>query len=114
MQKQIFTPRCALPTCHAAAQPPHDLSLQPADAYASLVNHAADESNHGLDRVLPGDPANSFLVLKLRGTLEPGEGDRMPRGGPYLDASAMQLITDWVTAGAPETGFVGSSSDCPH
>jgi len=114
IQKQIFTLRCALPTCHAAAQPPHDLSLQPADAYANLVNHVSNESNHNLDRVLPGDPDNSFLVQKLRGTLEPGEGDRMPRGGPYLDGATLQLITDWITAGAPETGFVGSSSDCPH
>ncbi|TMA37149.1 MAG: hypothetical protein E6J79_11275 [Deltaproteobacteria bacterium] len=114
MRRQIFTPRCALPTCHAAAQPPHDLSLQPGDAYTNLVNVVASESNRSLDRVLPGDVDNSFLVLKLRGTLELGEGERMPRGGPYLDASAMQLITDWVAGGAPETGFVGSASDCPH
>ena len=114
IQKQIFTPRCALPTCHAAAQAPHNLSLQPASSYANLVNVVSEESNDGLERVLPGDADNSFLVHKLRGTLELGEGERMPRGGPYLDSAAIQLVTDWVTGGAPETGFVGSASDCPH
>ncbi len=114
IQKQIFSPRCAVPTCHAAAQPPHDLALQPADAYASLVNAPASTSNDGLMRVLQGDPDHSFLVLKLRGALGLGEGERMPRGGPYLDPSTMALVTDWIAAGAPESGFVGSSSDCPH
>jgi hypothetical protein len=114
IQRQILSPRCAVPTCHAAAQPPHDLSLQPAEAYANLINVPASNSNEGLVRVLPGDPDHSFLVRKLRGILDLGEGDRMPRGGPYLDAASLQLVTDWITAGAPDTGWVGSSSDCPH
>lgn len=117
IQEQVFALRCALPTCHVAVQPPHEMSLKEGEAYANLVNlpaHNATAAAAGLDRVLPGDPTHSFIVLKLRGLLASGEGARMPLGGPYLDGTAIQLVADWITAGAPADGWVGSPEDCPH
>lgn len=63
-------------------------------------------------RVDPGNPANSFILDKLNGTLLPGEGDRMPLQLKRLPDNAIQLVEEWVAAGAPETGFVAPSG-CP-
>jgi mono/diheme cytochrome c family protein len=49
--------------------------------------------------VIPGDAANSILVQKLLGTSAFGE--IMPPGGKLPDAT-IQIIIDWITAGAPE------------
>ena len=49
--------------------------------------------------VIPGDADNSLLVQKLLGT--PAEGTIMPPGGKLPEAE-IQIIIDWVTAGAPE------------
>jgi len=108
IQRQIFTPTCALPTCHNVAQAEHQLSLAEGEAYANLVGvPAANPTANaaGLERVTPGDPANSFLVRKLRGILVDGEGVRMPRDLKPLHHLHLELIEEWIAAGAPETGF---------
>jgi hypothetical protein len=51
-------------------------------------------------RVAPGNPDASYLVRKLEGA--PGiTGQRMPFGGPFLDAAAIQQVRAWIAAGAP-------------
>ncbi|HJQ82921.1 MAG TPA: hypothetical protein VKA21_02520 [Candidatus Binatia bacterium] len=109
IQRHVFTPTCAVPTCHNAAQDVHLLSLSPGEAYGFLVgvepaNGAAAIA--GKLRVDPGNPANSFLLDKVRGVLAPGEGERMPRGLKRLETRKLDLIEEWIAAGAPETGFV--------
>lgn len=45
--------------------------------------------------VLPGDGANSYIVQLLqKGT--------MPRRGPKLPDAQIQIIIDWINAGAPD------------
>ncbi len=52
-------------------------------------------------RVKRGDPANSYLYLKLIGG--PGiDGGRMPLGQDPLDARALQAMAEWIEAGAPD------------
>ena len=41
-------------------------------------------------------------------TLAAGEGERMPRGLKRLDPLRIQLVQDWIAAGAPATGFVSA------
>lgn len=48
--------------------------------------------------VIPGDPDNSYLVRKLEGGPDIA-GDQMPPGGA-LDAERLQLVRDWIEAGA--------------
>jgi hypothetical protein len=112
----IFTPvSCGRSTCHNVSQEPHNMSLAPTEAYANLVGvppvnlvaHAA-----GKLRVDAGNPANSFILDKLRGKLEPGEGDPMPLDLKRLPDNAIRLVEEWIAAGAPETGFVAPSG-CP-
>jgi hypothetical protein len=116
IQRHVFTPTtCARSTCHNVQQDPHNLSLSPGEAYANLVGvppSNAVAAAAGRLRVDPGNPDNSFLLDKLRGLLVTGEGERMPLDLPMLRGRAIQLIEEWIAAGAPETGFV-TSVGCP-
>ncbi|MCC6848621.1 MAG: hypothetical protein IT294_08980 [Deltaproteobacteria bacterium] len=109
IQRQIFTPTCAIPTCHNVAQGEHQLSLAAGEAYAHLVgvapaNFAA--ASAGLLRVDPGAPANSFLLKKLRGELGDSEGAPMPKDLKRLHHVHLDLVEEWIAAGAPAAGFI--------
>lgn len=116
IQKHVFSRRCAVPTCHTTATEEHQLVLREGDAFSSLVgvppaNPQARAT--GKLRVEPGDPANSFLMDKLHGDLEPGEGERMPFGLRRIHRGFAELIQDWIAAGAPEQGFVSPLGCAP-
>lgn len=49
--------------------------------------------------VVPND-SNSVIVRKLKGTAT--FGSRMPLGGPYLTDAEIQVIVQWIMAGAQE------------
>jgi hypothetical protein len=98
IQTQIFTPVCAKAGCHAAGSSPSGLVLEAGQSYGNLVGHRAAESP--LDRVSPGHPEVSYILLKLRG--DPSiTGERMPLGGPYLPSAEIDGIAAWIRAGAP-------------
>jgi mono/diheme cytochrome c family protein len=99
IQGQIFTPVCAKAGCHAAGSAPSGLVLEAGQSYGLLVGHQSTE-NGSLDRVSPGNPDRSYLILKLRG--DPSiTGERMPLGGPYLTSDQIAGIAAWIRAGAP-------------
>lgn len=100
IQNEIFTPTCAKDGCHAASTGQQGLVLERGVSYGLLVNHPATE-NSTMDRVEPGSPERSYLILKLRG--DPSiTGDRMPRDGPpYLSSGQIEGIAAWIRAGAP-------------
>jgi hypothetical protein len=53
-----------------------------------------------IERVDPGNPDDSYIVLKLENA--PGiVGVQMPFGGPYLPQSTIDVIRQWITNGAP-------------
>ena len=95
--------------CHGD-KPTHSvyLDLRAPAAYSQLVGVEA-EARSGAVRVKPGDPAASFLLDKLRGSLLPREGKRMPIDpdtGVPLEPSPMatdfdDVLTRWIAAGAP-------------
>jgi len=101
IQAQIFTPRCAKSGCHAGSTGGQEgLILDPEVSYGLLVGHPATENNT-LNRVEPGSPERSYLILKLRG--DPSiTGSRMPRDGPpFLTDAQIAGIAAWIRAGAP-------------
>jgi hypothetical protein len=108
IQRKVFTPSCATASCHGAGGA-GGLILGAAVSYGSLVgvppaNRVAGDA--GLLRVAPGDPARSFLLRKLQGTLAPGEGAPMPFVGPSLPPASIDLVRRWIAAGAPaDTAF---------
>jgi len=69
--------------------------------YEAWINvPAANVSAVGLDRIEPGDSANSFVMQKLDGTHGANTGSRMPLVGGYLDQATLDGIRSWIDAGA--------------
>jgi len=98
IQETIFNVRCI--KCHSGAGAPQGLQLDAANSYNKLVSATSSEVPT-LKRVNPGDPTNSYLVIKIIPTDSRRIGDRMPRDGPpYLTDAEIQLVKDWITAGA--------------
>src|SRR5688572_15948266 len=96
IQATIFT---VCTNCHIGGGAPQGLRLDPANAYALLVNVASNEVP-ALLRVNPGNPDASYIVQKIQGTA--AVGVRMPANGPpYLSQAQIDLVRGWIAAGAP-------------
>ncbi len=96
IQANVFEPICS--HCHSGANAPIGLRLDAANSYSLLVNVPSGERPNVL-RVAPGDPSNSYLIQKLEGTA--GVGERMPAGLPALPQADINMIRQWIAAGAP-------------
>ncbi|HTV79095.1 MAG TPA: Ig-like domain-containing protein [Steroidobacteraceae bacterium] len=96
IQDNVFTPICT--RCHSGADAPEGLQLDAAHSYALLVGVPSAEVPAQL-RVKPGDPGDSYLIQKLQGS---GGivGAQTPFGGPYLPQSTIDVIAQWISAGA--------------
>jgi hypothetical protein len=98
--------------CHTSTgrAPAGGLNLNPDVAYDQLVN-VPSARNPAATRVIPGDPDNSYLVLKLEGatTCPPSTftrncivGVRMPQNGPpFLTDGQIKIVRRWIAIGAP-------------
>lgn len=97
IEANVFTPICS--KCHIGAGAPEGLQLDAAHAYDALVGvQSAEEPN--FQRVNPGNPDSSYMVLKIEGA--PGiEGGQMPLGETPLPQSTIDAIRQWITNGAP-------------
>jgi mono/diheme cytochrome c family protein len=91
----IFTAHCV--SCHSASFKNGGLDLSAGSSYAHLVNVTASKDINK-KRVLPQDPDNSYLVIKLEGA-QAGV-TRMPLNGSKLSSSNIQSVKNWITRGA--------------
>jgi len=102
VQATLFTPTCAITTCHNDTSAAGDLALTAATSHAELVGVVPDiaaAADAGLLRVTAGDPDASFLYRKLVGP-RPEWGSRMPLNGACLPVEQLDQIRRWITAGA--------------
>ena len=107
IQQNIFNTtdsagRSACITCHNTTNVAISggLNLTGAGAYNALVN-AASVGKAGAIRVIPGDPAGSYLIQKLEGA-SGIVGERMPQDGPpFLTVGQIAIIRQWIQDGAP-------------
>jgi hypothetical protein len=111
VQKQIFNQSCALSSCHDSQSQAGSLLLETGASRTNLIGvvpenvAAAGVGWKRIDQTSPttGDPATSFIVHKLHGDFPgPNFGDRMPLGRPKLNKTLIDVITNWVAAGAPD------------
>lgn len=96
IQANIFTPICA--GCHGGANPAANLNLDAAHSYNDLVNVPSTEEPT-LDRVKPGDPTDSYLVIHLQ-----KDGDGAP-------ASDIPFVVQWIQDGALPGSSMAMGSD---
>ena len=95
IQREIFNPSCV--EHHGDHAIEGDLDLRDGQSYTQLVNHPAFQVT--LDRVEPNDPEASYLILKLEGR-SGIVGDRMPPSAPFLSSAQINVIRQWINAGA--------------
>jgi hypothetical protein len=95
IQTMIFIPICV---CHVGAAAPQGLVLDAADTIDMLVNIPSAQVRD-LFRVEPGNPDDSYLVRKLEGGPDIA-GSPMPLGGPPLDQDMIDMVREWILAGA--------------
>ncbi len=106
IQDNVFTARCI--KCHSGAGAPEGLQLDADHSYALLVGVPSSEQPTVL-RVAPGDPDSSYIIRKLQNT---GgiSGAQMPADGPpYLPQATIDVIKQWITAGAPKAAAASMS-----
>lgn len=90
----IFAARCAIAGCHVTPTQAN-LGLVLTDAatsHANLVNVNSVEIP-GFKRVVPGDSAASYLMIKL-------DSGEMPKSGAMLSAGTRDTIRNWIDQGA--------------
>jgi Bacterial Ig-like domain len=97
IQENVFTPICS--PCHSGANAPHGLMLDAAHSYTDLVGVASVEVPT-FERVKPGDPNSSYIILKLQDS-SLISGAQMPLGETPLLPSVIDVIAQWITNGAP-------------
>lgn len=103
IQANIFTPTCATAGCHsgpAGGPLPSGLDLSSVQASATSLIGVASVQQPMIQRVAPNDSNNSYLVQKLEGTA--ASGARMPRGGAALDQATIDIVRQWIDAGAAQ------------
>jgi hypothetical protein len=91
----LFDTHCI--RCHGTTSPSASLTLTTGASYRELVGVSA--SCGGGVLVQSSSPTTSYLINKLTGTTL-CSGVRMPRGGPYLSATEIDTIRQWIAAGA--------------
>jgi hypothetical protein len=95
--QEIFTRKgCATAGCHGGAGGAGGLNLSASAAYDALVNVTAVAE--AVTRVIPGNPTDSYLVIRLEGRQT--VGDRMPLGGTPLDNIDLTNVRNWIARGA--------------
>lgn len=73
------------------------MTLLPGSEFNAMINVTSTE-NPPMKRVLPGDPAQSYVYLKL--ACDGGIKDAcMPLGAP--NAGTAKIFWEWIEAGAP-------------
>jgi len=106
IQRDTFDQSCVSGACHDSATRAGNLSLVAGESYDQLVDIEPDNEvarAAGLLRVEPFSAAGSFLVRKLTGVLEQGEGAQMPFGAAELPPAQIAFIVAWIEAGASRT-----------
>jgi hypothetical protein len=99
VQKAWQAAGCTRGGCHRPSYPPAGVDLSTAAAARRTL--VGVESGSGKVRVVAGDHARSYLMLKLLG--EGGiDGFRMPSGGARLSNQRLRLVADWIDGGAGE------------
>ncbi len=97
----FFNTSCVM--CHIPGVANGEMILEEGDAFKALVNAKATGAKGQL-RVVPGQPDQSYLLRKLKGTHKDvnGAGERMPMGGAQVSDATLATIAQWIADGALE------------
>jgi len=99
--QKIFRTSCSAVGCHQGKYPAMNMSFESDKIVSSTINVSSKEKPD-LKIINTADPAQSYLLMKIRGD-RALEGKRMPLNATPLKAADIQTIQDWITSlkGAP-------------
>lgn len=105
IQANIFDVSCMSEGCHTLRDQAGGQILDAVASYDQLVGATPTQPNavsRGFLRVKPGDPDNSFLLVKLTlpTAFDPVFSARMPQAMPALSAQQIEQIRAWILRGA--------------
>lgn len=107
----IFDAHCG---CHLTVAAPEGSTLLANASFDALVNVPSTQDPDTL-RVRPGDPDNSYLVIKIDDRVPDATdrrlGVRMPTGVPPLSIAEIDLIRLWISEGAQRTAGSEDETD---
>lgn len=110
----ILADRCAY--CHEPGGRAYKsgiaLDLSDEKAYVSLLDGHSGEDD-GLSFVVPGDPDASYLLEKISQDT-PAHGKRMPLKDDPLSDDEIELIRQWIAAGAKNDGEAPDEAATPE
>ncbi len=92
----FLEPLCA--DCHGGGAPSTGLDVTFERAFQEMVD-VPSVQRPDLDLIEPGDPDNSYLIIKLEGGDEM-LGRLMPRGRPARPPEEIEIIRTWIANGA--------------
>jgi len=116
IQVEVFDVSCSSDSCHSSVGRAGDLVLDAEHSWDALMEQPPSNltaAEHGMMRVDPGEPENSFLLAKLTARLASGEGASMPYNAAPLDGATVEIIRAWIAAGAPSEGRVPGDDGRP-
>lgn len=98
VRTQVFAPTCTSSACHDDSRPKAGLDLESPGLRARLAEMSSVHEACADRRLLvPGSPAESFLMSKVLGTH--GEcGDPMPGARRSMSPAQRQCIAEWIAA----------------
>jgi hypothetical protein len=99
----VFRPHCAVPSCHASAEPTGRMRLDedfPRSTLRDVGAMGVSCRDQGFVRVVPGDVGRSLLYRKITEDAPPC-GSRMPQSADPLSPELIGLVRDWIASGAP-------------
>jgi len=106
--QKIFSEKCII--CHAGGSP---LNLTAGMSWNDLVGQAAPAPDScGGTLVVPGDPNDSYLYVKLASPT-PCYGSQMPLGefvSEPLPSCVVAMVGRWIEEGAPSSGADGGTA----
>src|SRR5262245_39613363 len=99
IQTDVFDVSCSSDSCHSSVGRAGGLIVEAGQSYDQLMlqpptNLAA--KSHGLMRIMPGQPDQSFLLAKITDTLSAGEGLSMPYNAAPLDDATVEVVRAWI------------------
>lgn len=111
IQQTVFARHgCTAEACHGSAAS-GGLDLSPAVAHANLLE--VDSVGSEFPRIKPGDNDRSYLWRKLAAKTTPDAvsvgGSPMPIGDSTLSVDELELLREWIKAGAPAEGTVDNT-----
>ena len=96
---EVIAKGCTFGSCHSGSAPRAGLDLTTIEKLTATVGKGSSQGKGPL--VTAGDPAKSYLLLKMKGEDLASGTTQMPPSGKLCQAK-IDALQAWITAGAPK------------